>query len=418
MPILFLFFLGMAQTSWGAAPVIPASEHAAINLDSLSQWNGKVIQKITIQGLVRTHEYAVRWLTTQTEGDTFDAEIWSHGVRKLYNTQALYDIITEVKPADGDKIELVLKITDKWTLVPDINIQGSQSALFWQVGAFDNNLLGNFTIISIVYGQFNGLANYDLNVSQEWILNTDYMASIDISQYTNTPLDAAGWTRTQQELLIGRRFPPKIRLFAPIDFYQDTGLETFSGQQWAISPTFILGRSNLTNYLEEGYEWTVATNIVNPQTTDKNYAALKTGLKLTKVVGGKSNFALYSAVGGTLAPLRSYQYYLGGYNTVRGYGTYRLIGPSFGVLNLEYRPYLWSYRSALPFLDWVVFQGCVFTDWGAVLGKGVLQTLGSVGVGLRMNFVKYAGSILRFDYAQTLSPNEGTGFSFSIGQFF
>jgi outer membrane translocation and assembly module TamA len=32
--------------------------------------------------------------------------------------------------------------------------------------------------------------------------------------------------------------------------------------------------------------------------------------------------------------------------------------------------------------------------------------------------VKFSGAILRLDLARTISPDEGLGFSFGIGQFF
>jgi outer membrane protein assembly factor BamA len=75
----------------------------------------------------------------------------------------------------------------------------------------------------------------------------------------------------------------------------------------------------------------------------------------------------------------------------------------------------------------MVVQGCLFTDAGSAWGDSSLtgetqaaqfHMLWSAGAGLRINMVKFAGAILRLDWAQTLSPNEGVGFSLGIGQFF
>ena len=396
---------------------VPAQEDAVLDLDQLEKWNGKRIETITISGLVRTNERAIRWLITQKEGDSFDSELWVRGIRKIYNTQAIYDIHTDVKISADGKIAITLSMRDKWTLVPDINLQGSSNATNFQFGIYDNNFLGNFTTINLVYGQFNSLPNYDIDIFQEWLFDTDYMASLDFSQNTIPLLSDSGWTRSLQSITFGRRFYPKIRLFGVLALMQDSGQETISGQQWKLQPTIIFGRSDFSNYLEEGYELTLKTNLVN-LLSPQNYNSVLLSYKLTDIILGKSNWALYAALGVTGSNLRSYQFTLGGFDTVRGYSAFRLISHAYSVVNLEFRPLLWSHRFGWEPLDWIVLQGCLFTDWGATLRQGTLSTLSSIGAGLRLNFVKYSGAIVRFDYAQTLAPNEGSGISFGIGQFF
>jgi outer membrane protein assembly factor BamA len=94
---------------------------------------------------------------------------------------------------------------------------------------------------------------------------------------------------------------------------------------------------------------------------------------------------------------------------------------------VEYRPYLWSDRFSFLGVDQIALQGCLFIDMGVLVNDSAAvhselknRSLGllSAGLGLRLNFVRFAGAILRFDFARTISPDEGFGFSFGIGQFF
>jgi hypothetical protein len=75
----------------------------------------------------------------------------------------------------------------------------------------------------------------------------------------------------------------------------------------------------------------------------------------------------------------------------------------------------------------VIFQGCVFQDLGLMWNSyDLLQTsrtnsrlfMLSEGAGLRLNFLRFAGAIVRIDLARTVTPDEGWGLSFGVGQFF
>jgi outer membrane protein assembly factor BamA len=123
----------------------------------------------------------------------------------------------------------------------------------------------------------------------------------------------------------------------------------------------------------------------------------------------------------------NFLYNVGGYYNVRGYSDMREFGRNMTFANFEWRPYLFEHRWKILWADLMVVQGCIFSDAGSAWGDSSLtgqsqesdfHPLWSAGLGLRVNMVKFAGAIARLDWARTISPDEGIGFSFGVGQFF
>jgi hemolysin activation/secretion protein len=109
---------------------------------------------------------------------------------------------------------------------------------------------------------------------------------------------------------------------------------------------------------------------------------------------------------------------LGGYDTVRGFSASRALGRELIVGNFELRHRLIGLR--LPLADLATLQATVFMDAGAVrshLGGSGLGLL-SGGLGLRLNFVKFARALIRMEFAQTIQPSEGWDLTFGLGSFF
>jgi hypothetical protein len=412
--------------------------------EELKLYQGATITAIRVHGLTRTSETAIRWLLGGSEGEPFDSARWILGLTKLYNTVALYDISShvtkETKEGGEPKISIDVYLKDKWTLLPFITIQGGGSVVNYGGGIFDTNLGGYFTNVSVGYAYLNSAATYDINIFQEWVGSTDFQAWIDISR-NGLPMDiystsdaALGsftWIRNQQELMWGRRFP-NIRSMIYVDFFNDEitsgagtpGAQVFSGEQYRVRPSVIVGRDNLSNYLERGYELTITPSLSNFFAGSERSVAVQATFKQVWILPSETNLAYFINVGAESSVPFAYQFHLGGFDTVRGFSNTRYIGPYYLNANLEYRPLLGVTRISFLSLDQLAVQGALFTDAGylwadgnAPLGGTSLGLL-SAGVGLRFNFVRFAGCIIRLDLAQTLIPNEGLGFSFGVGQFF
>jgi len=421
-----------------------AQEQQVFNVEALKPYEGAVIHEIHVHGLKWTKEKAVRWLLSEHEGDTFDAEKWLVGIHKLYDTTVLYNVITSIKRIDDHQIDIDVAIADRWTLMPFAIAQAGGGSNNVGGGIFEANFLGYFAQVSASYSTFDNVATYDFNIYQEFFLDTNYIWGIDISE-TGTPVslqdnsgDSLGdftWSRQQYQLLLGDKMQikgEKIRLFSYFEYYRDRMVDNsqapevyvYSGPQYRIRPVLIMGRSELTNFLEQGHEWTIAPTTANFFGYPKSYSTFVTTYKKV-FLDANTNYAFFINTGAmTSAPI-PYLFRLGGYDTVRGFSTNRAIGRYYINDNLEYRPYLT--RFPLPLIGEVVMQGNIFTDsaimWNSsdlaqTRGVNSELTLLSVGTGVRFNFMRFAGAILRIDFARTVTPDEGWGASLGVGQFF
>lgn len=416
-------------------------EQHTFDIEAWRTFNGREIREVRIHGLKWTKENAVRLLLSQRAGDIFMAEVWVKGIHKLYNTTVIYDIRTDIQSDDDGKIGIDLWVGDRWTLLPFGIAQGGGGSTNFGVGIWDGNSFGYFTQLAASYNEFDSVGSYDFNLYQEFFLDTELMGGADISA-TGTPvslqadngqpLGSYTWLRHQQQLLIGRRFEPKIRLFSYFETFQDQmvdnsqtpEVQVYRENQYRIRPTMIWGRSDLTNYLEQGFELTVAPTFANFFTARRDYYQWVTTYKRT-MISGNTNFAFFINTGAMTGAPIPYLFHLGGYDTVRGFSTNRAVGEFYVNYNLEYRPYLFTAR--FPLIDRVVFQGCLFQDMGNMWNSSNLAATGRVnssifllsnGVGLRLNFLKFASAIVRLDVARTTVPDEGWGGGFGVGQFF
>jgi outer membrane protein assembly factor BamA len=446
--------LGSSARAEDPAPNSASGEQAVFNVSTLQGFNGSVIHEIRIHGLKWTKDRAVRMLLSQHEGDTFDAETWLKGIHKLYDTTVLYDVRTIIQPLESgsatraannaetpSKIILIdMTIRDRWTLLPFGIAQAGGGSDNVGAGIADVNFLGYFTQVAASYSTFNGTGSYDFNLYQEFILDTEFIGGLDISE-TGTPVDlqkndgtsigSFTWQRHQDQLLFGRKFEPKIRLFSYFEYFQDEmvsnmqapEVKVYSGGQYRVRPVLIVGRSELTNFLEEGSEFTLAPTSANFFAPNEYSQFVMTYKKV--FLRQNTNYAFFFNGGAmTHAPI-PYLFRLGGYDTVRGFSTNRAIGRYYLNANLEYRAYIARYYSWLT--GDIVFQSCIFQDMAQMWNSADLQqsrrvnsSLGllSDGIGMRFNFQRFAGAILRLDFARTVIPNEGWGVAFGVGQFF
>jgi len=455
------------------------SEQQTFALNGMSEFNGQTILEIRLHGLKRTSANAVRLLLTQHPGDTFDPNIWMLGIHKLYNAGALYHIQTDIHPAaegglpvsnqlqnlqTNQGIIIDLSVQDRWTLVPFGNAQSGGGSFNLGGGLLDSNLFGYFIKGEVGYSSFDSVSTYQMTFSQEYLADTEWMWAAELSaigtpvtfeKNDGSSLNKYTWLRHQERVLFGRRFKtvaiPLIRFYTNfLSFNDETvsgaggspSLNVEHGSQYRIRPTLILGRAQLTNFLEQGAELTFTPSFSNffNQKTFHNSAGISAQPSVTRYsalsmsykqafIRRNTNFAFFLG-GGLMDPAPApYLYRLGGFDSVRGFATNRGIGRAYLNSNLEYRPYL--FRFSPPILDeltgeWII-QGVVFQDAAVMWNSSspVDSTrmndhlfLLSHGVGLRGNILKFANCVGRIDFAHATSPNEGWGVAIGVGQFF
>lgn len=440
-----LFFILLCLVFTFVAPPTQANEQDVFSTAGLSANDGLIIGEIRIEGLRWTKEKAVRWLLTQHEGEAFKADIWVKGIHNLYDTTVLYDVSTTISRLASGQLLVVVRLADRWSLLPYGVFQAGGGSNNLGGGVFDANLFGYFTQVSASYNAFDSVSTYDFNLYQEFFLDTPFILGLDISQ-TGTPVtlqsnkgDVLGdftWSRTQYQLLLGEKiethWEPKIRAFSYIEYFRDRMIENagapearvYNHTQYRIRPTVILGRSELTNFLEQGQEITLAPTFSNFFDGHRNYETVVATYKRV-FLAGNTNFAMFFNSGAMTSAPVPYLFRLGGYDTVRGFSTNRAMGRYYVNDSLEYRPYLTRFK--IPFAGETVLQGNLFTDGALMWNSADLSktrlvnseiSLLSVGAGVRFNFLRFAGAIVRIDFAKTITPEEGWGSAIGVGQFF
>jgi hypothetical protein len=415
----------------------------------IEQWRpfeGKIVNRITFSGLERSKERAIRWLLRTNEGAPLSVEVLAVDLQRLYNTSVLYEISPRVVPSPGmaDKVDLEISLKDKWTLLPIAGAIGGGGSLTYGAGLYDSNLGGYFVNALLLGYNYNGIFSYVISLSQEYIAGTPMMGQLALSDEV-TPVvihhidgSAAGqfvWRRHRERLMWGYHFDERIRLQIFADHYRDSLSETngvqasvYSGSQYRLEPRLVLGRVNFTDYLENGAELTLRPSSANFLGSAPNYQSLEISYKSVFLQPNQDTLAIYLN-GSVMSPHTPppYQFQVGGYSNVRGYIDSRQVGPYMFHANFEYRPLLYTDHWEFLSLDLVAIQGCVFTDVGSAWGDAVLtgdegakqiNPLWSVGAGVRLNLVRFAGATARLDVARTIRPDEGWGMAFGVGQFF
>ena len=450
--VITLFCISPSWASYvGTGGVATTANPDPVLVKKWEPYNGKKISRIVLKGLIRTREQTARWLMSSTEGQSFSSYQFAVDVQTLLNSGNLYDISTLVAydPEVPDKVQVTVTVTDKWTLLPVVGGQGGGGAYTYGGGLYDSNLLGTFTLAQALLYNYNGVLSYDVYFYNEFIAGTQTMASLDWSNNVNPTVihnindSSAGsfsWQRQQEELMVGTHLPGPVRIQIFGDYYFDSllnssgvNISVFPGNQYRLHPVVILDRVNIVEFLEEGQEITLQPSTANFFGPVQAYQGFDIRYKKVFRVGEADNLALDFFAGAMSQAPAPYEYQVGGYLNLRGYSDSRQVGPYTALGNIEYRPFIYKHRfgrildADLFDVDLVALQACIFSDFGSAWGDSTLtgdpgtqelNVLWSAGVGFRVNFLHYAGAILRLDLARTIRPDEGWGLSFGVGQFF
>jgi hypothetical protein len=420
------------------------SSNEELNIsESLKTYDGKIVRHLVLSGRRWSNERALLWLINTHEGSVFNFDTLESDIHALYNTTDLYEISAQVIPSTEfvNEITLVISFEEKWTLLPFFSTQGGGGNLTFGGGLFDSNLGGYF--VNGYFGIYNnnGKSFYDIDFNQEYIAGTPWMGSLEVStpiisasihKIDNSSAGTFSWQRQQTEIMAGYHFNGPIRLLIFTDEYQDAILDSsgvnvssYNNLQYKIHPQIIFGRANIVEYYEEGYEFTLHPQFANFFETARNYTSLLASYKNVTQLPHRAGLAFFLSANVSSPTPVVYEPQVGGFSSVRGFSDNRQVGPRAASFNIEYRPYLFNLH--FPLIEKVVFQGCLFSDLGSAWGDNTLtgesnlntpNILWSGGFGLRLNFLHFAGAIVRFDMARTIRPDEGLGFSFGVGQFF
>lgn len=126
------------------------------------------------------------------------------------------------------------------------------------------------------------------------------------------------------------------------------------------------------------------------------------------------NFAFHSFLGYSTSSWLKDQYFLGGFDSIRGMPDGAIFGSKAFYSNVEMR------KITLKFANlWI--QNAIFFDFGTVqndLKEINYNTRSSMGIGIRFIIPQIYRMVFRFDYAWSLNKNSTSGLNAGMNQFF
>jgi outer membrane protein insertion porin family len=401
------------------------------------------LEKIVIEGNVKTKEKVITREINIQPGDLFDFEKVKKSLQKIYNLGYFEDVTMKLEPgSEEDVVVLVIKVIEKDTGKFGIGAgYNSEEGLIGFASIEEMNLFGGGQKVEAKL-ELGGRTTYKISFLEPWLANTPTSLGFDVYDTTTNQEDKEGdeviaeydEIKLGGRLIFGRKIGDSINL----------GLELKTER---VNYDLISGtlpedtNEGLTNSLMPTFTYDTRDNVFDP--TSGWYHSLSIE-KAGGFLGGDYNFTKYNltlrtylstdffkdifniggfkkitdnlskgvlafrAMGGMadtdLPSFAAYQ--VGGMNTVRGYDLGEFSGDKSLVFNVEYR---------FPLAE--NFQAVLFVDWGQAwdIEESIDFADLKFGRGVGVRFDTPIGPI-RLDYGIN---EEGIGKTyFSIGHTF
>ncbi|MCG6973600.1 MAG: outer membrane protein assembly factor BamA [Desulfobacterales bacterium] len=398
-------------------------------------------EKIIIAGNTKTRDKVIRRELQVYEQELYSGKELKRSVRNLYRLDYFEDIkVNTAKGSADDKMILKIDVTEKPTGTMAFGAgYSSEEAVFGTVSVSQRNLFGRGQTLE-AEGQIGGRSTlFKLSFTEPWLFDIPLSAGVDLYNW-NTDYD----TYDRKSVGGGFRlsYPVYDFLRASVQYnYDDADISNIAEN--AAQSIKDLEGVNITSSVTVGLTYDSRNRVFNPSEGSKDsimvkYAGLGGNVGFTKLVveTGWYKSLFWDTVGflhgkagwvsqNPGAVLPDYErFYLGGINSVRGYG-WRAIhavdedgnaigGNKYVQFNAEY---------IFPLLKKQGLVGLVFFDAGNVYNEGEnidLSTLNdSVGFGVR--WFSPMGPI-RIEYGYRLNSvedeSQGGSWEFSMGSAF
>ena len=398
-------------------------------------------EKIIIGGNTKTRDKVIRRELQVYEQELYSGKKLKRSVRNLYRLDYFEDIkVNTVKGSADDQMILKIDVTEKPTGTMAFGAgYSSEEAVFGSVSVSQRNLFGRGQTIELE-GQLGARSTlYKLSFTEPWLFDIPLEAGVDLYNWA-TDYD----TYDRKSIGAGFRlsYPVYDYLRASFQYNYDDANITNISEDAAKSIKDLEG-VNITSSVTAGLIYDSRNRRFNPSEGSKHsitvkYAGLGGNVGFTKYVAetgwykslpwdtvgflhGKAGYVTQNS-GGTLPDYE--RFYLGGINSVRGYG-WRGIhvldedgneigGNKFVQFNVEY---------IVPLLKKQGLVGLVFYDTGNVYNDDESFDLGTLrsSVGFGFRWFSPVGPI-RIEYGYKLDVKDGEEaggrWEFSMGAAF
>ncbi len=417
------------------------------------------VDKIYIDGLVSTKEEVIRREILLKEGAVFNSKKLRRSMEKIYNLGFLDDIKIDLQPGSKeDNVDLVFNIIEGR---PGMLSAGagysSVDKLVGNLQVSHLNLFGRAQRLNLLWEFGERRQNYEISWTEPWFLKKPMSLGFSlydltrIREYSNTT-NAYKEERQGGEIKLGPRISDEFGLYFsysyenviiseskfPIDIPEGKKItSSFASQIVYDNRDYIYDAS-------KGMRHSLTLQLAGWRILGGDVKFYKPIIRSSVFIPTFWKFVLsFNAVGGYIEGIDGYdlenvkyeKFYVGGAETVRGYG-YRMLAPENGgrimfVFNTEYKfPIVQENKRT-------ILQGAIFYDVGGAWNdfKDVNFTIGadtgwedsaiwdnklkhSLGFGIRFTTPVFP---IRLDWSWALNPvnfRDRLQFWFTLGQMF
>lgn len=365
------------------------------------------IDEIRVEGLVRTHAGVVRRELGIAEGDVVTREQLELAVARLWNTTIFARVDAEVL-AEGERHVMVVRLEDRWTLNPLFRFGSGGDAIFFRVGAADNNIAGRFLEVQAQYENFDGFHGGQvlfrdprwLGKRLELLLQADRLVRPRpgfSDQRTQGVAEVAALAARDtvrggvRVSAFGSRFLPPID--TPPSYPEQT-------TTLLLEPGLRLGRIDMVRIRQTGASLEVRPGLgLTTSDVASQYVSATAELLAFVMAGERWNFAARVRGSNVSAVPAHLELYAGGLDLLRGFPDNFVRTRALALVNLEAR--FTAFDST-----WIALVPTAFADAAAArTPSGEPGTAVSVGGGIRVLVPKFVGTGLRVDLAVPVHTN-------------
>ncbi len=407
-------------------------------------------QNLEISEISFVHEGRTQLFVLQREltikvGQRFELEEFNESMRKLRALPLFYEVIPLVFIKENRSIKISIQVKERWTTSPVFLIGGGGGVSYFTLGLQDINVLGRFLEVGARYVNFDGAHSGGVWFRNPRFLDRHLRVSSEIARQERTrELYTPMAQRTGTYNLVRRKFSvgldneffPFVTLGTGYEFDGDSFSQNhltkimhdenakFSFDQPRNSRAHILrltasvGRIRNESYVFEGF---LSESVF--EATSTSLGSADDFFKITQtflahyIPAENQTLSLRLSLGLANTSAIQHQFFVGGLESVRGFKDGQFHGKRYWLGNFEYR---------VPSIVHRVFvmQHIFFADaasagdtWNET--RPSRQTTGvSVGTGVRFVSPVIHRFTMRADYAWAVLPQNTSGLSFGIQQFF
>ncbi|MDH5681066.1 MAG: BamA/TamA family outer membrane protein [Spirochaetota bacterium] len=419
----------------------------------VTQFNGLTIKKIVIKGTYKTRRSVILTILKIKEGDIFDPDLFREGIQRLRNTDTFYMVRYRVKMMDTGGVKILLRVKDKWTILPVIAYNSGGGITQIRLGVYDSNFFGTFKEVGGVYQNLNGEHYGYIYYGDNYFLETHIRFRVSI--FTDGFTDSYyGPNDLRYLLLISRRSGVNNELHFPIiqdfitfsfassihyevidkeDYLKDPAKNPFQYYSFLSKELFmvkILGQLSIgkVNLLEDYYfsGWKIMGRLDMSNEkffSDESYLHLRFDAKLFHVLFKDISMGYHLAMWKSFTDLFYRDFYMGGFNNLRAFLGTQFHGENLYFANVELRvPF---YKGQLWVIPDFVSTFVTFFDIGYIWDGQYFSSklyedfYADVGFGFRFKVRRIKQGEFRIDFAYSVHPHSTeTVISTGLSHFF